>query len=213
MNRFKLHSIVLFVGLLLAFVCPGVAQDENVRGAVKTSDGLLIVWNQPDNNFSIRAKGVRLERVPNQNMAFLFDDKFLQVVAALKADFLTNDQKTQSLDEVAVLNTHRDWESKFLSEKLGKKLDVQSEQIKLSDGKSALIWSFVPPHDAGSVKKQFFLTVVHREAVVFLNGAATATASEQTVRRFLLETIGTLRSSNKPLSQSEAVKLASEKIN
>ena len=211
MRSINLHKTILLASFLLALSTASFAQDQNIRGAVKSRDGLLIVWNEPDNNFTLYVKSISIEPIPNRNLAFLFDDKFLQIVSAQKNDFLTDAQKKQSLDEAAVLSAHRDWESNYLSGELGEKLKIESEQIKLSNGKPALIWSFVPPKNSGTVKKQVFITVASRVAIVVLNGASTATVSEQAVRTFLLDTINTLHLTEKPLSQADAVKMASKK--
>src|SRR5258708_7009814 len=187
------------------------AQDENVRGAIAIRSGLLIIWNEPGNNFTVEIKGKTVERVPNKNLAFMIDGKFLQIVTALDKDFLTDTQKQQKLDERTTLLAHRDWELKYLEQTVGEKLTVDSEEISIPNSKPALIWTFpVPPKDRDKVKKQVFLSVCKAESVLVLNGAVTSDADENVVRRFLLETVATLKIREKPLSRGEAVELASK---
>jgi len=203
------------IGLLLLVLTPVVsyAQDDNVRGAVATRSGLLVVWNEPQNNFTIEIKGKAFERVQNDNLAFLMDGKFIQIVTAIDKAFLTDSQQQQRLDERAILRAHRDWESKYLGDTASEKLVVDSEEISLSNGKSALLWSFLSPQkDREKVKRQIFLCVCKGESVLVLNGAETTDVDRDTVRRFLLETIATLKTGEKPLSRAEAVELA-RKVN
>jgi len=205
-----MRYIIIAAGLLLlllpATLC---AQDENIRGAVVTRTGLLIVWNEPHNNFTIEVKAKTFEQVKNKNLAFLVDGKFLQVVTAFTGDFISDIQKQQQPDEKTILLSHRDWESKYLEQTVGEPLKVDSEAISLANGKPALFWSFlVPEKDRAKVKRQVFLTVCKGESVLVLNGAVTPEVSEQAVRQFLLETINTLRIRERPLSRAEAVELA-----
>jgi hypothetical protein len=203
----------MLIGLLLLGFAPVISngQDEHVRGAVATKTGLLIVWNEPQNNFTIQIRGKAVERVQNKNLAFLIDGKFIQIVTAFNKDFLGGAQSEQKLDEKAILLAHRDWESKYLRETVGEKLTVDSEEISLSDGKPALLWSFLTPEkDREKVKRQVFLTVCKGESVLVLNGAETSEIDRETVRRFLLETIATLKIRKGPLSRADAVELASK---
>ncbi len=204
----RVNKFVAFLFLVL-FPITSFAQDEKVRGAVETKSGLLIVWNEPKNNFTLEVKGKDFERVPNKNIAFLVDGKFLQITSAFNRDFLAEDQRKEKLDEKAILTTHGDWESNYLGQVLGENLKIDSEHIKLSNSKNALLWSFmVPKNVKGEVKKQIFLSVTKGESVLVLNGAVTSTVNEEAVRRFLLETAVTLKVSEKALSRKEAEDLA-----
>ena len=197
---------LLFFGL---FPIVAIAQDDNVRGIVRTERGYLVVWNQPKNNFCLHAIGKVFEKIPNENIAFLVDGNFLQITAAFKKDFLTSDQKKQGLEEPDILLAHRDWESNYLGQVLKEKLKIDSEPIKLSTNKDALLWSFlVPENSKGEVKKQIFLTVVNDESVIVLNGAVTSKFTEAMVRQFLLTVAITVKPSKNALSREDAVKLA-----
>ena len=211
MRTIDLYKVILLASILLTLSSASLAQDEYVRGAVKSPEGLLIVWNEPDNNFTLFVRATRVQQIPNKNLAFLLDDKYLQIVSALKTNFLTDSQKKQTLDDRSILSAHLEWESNYLSEGLGEKLKIESEELKLTSGKSALLWSFVPPKSSGTVKKHFLLAVANRQPVVVLNGASTESVSEQTVRTFLLDTMSTLLLTEKPLSQADAAKMASKK--
>ncbi|MGB7203696.1 MAG: hypothetical protein WBD16_15735 [Pyrinomonadaceae bacterium] len=201
------------IALLLHAFFPlfATAQDENVRGAIQTQTGLFIIWNEPNNNFTIEVTGKVVERIPNKNLAFLIDGKFLQIVTAFKKDFLSDKQKEQKLDEKSILSAHLSWESTYLEKTIGEKLEINSEAITLSNSKNAVLWSFlVPKKDQGEVKRQVFLTTVKDESVLVLNGAVTSKVGEDAVRQFLLQTATTLTIRSKPLTLNEAKELASK---
>lgn len=206
--RFSIKTCIL---LFLILTGLAAAQDENIRGVVKSPNGILIVWNQPSNNFTLQVKGNDVEPVENRNLAFLIDGKFLQVVTAFKKDFLSDKQKKEDLDDKSILAAHLIWESSYLEQVVGEKLDIISETISLPNNKAAILWSFrTPEKDRGEVLRQVFLTTVNGESVLALNGAVTSSVGESTVRDFLLATAATLSVRDKPLTQKEAKELASK---
>jgi len=205
----KLFSIILTIAAFLFLSTTSRAQDENIRGIVRTANGVLVVWNEPGNNFTLEVKGKNFEPIQNKNVAFLLDGKFLQIVTALTSDFLTDAQRQQKLDDKGILTAHREWESKYLEGSIGDKLKLDSEFVSLSNGKTGLLWSFpVPENAGGTVDRQIFLTLVKGDRVMVLNGAVTPTINGAAVRKFLLDTVQTLRTSVNPLTQEDAQKLA-----
>ena len=207
MRNIKYATLLFFAMFPIVIL----AQDDNVHGAIRTESGFLIVWNQPKNNFTLNVNGKDFEQIPNKNLAFLINGKFLQITAAFKKDFLTPGQEKQSLNETGILLAHKDWESNYLEQIVHETLKTVSEPVKLSNNQDALLWSFLVPESSKSeVKRQVFLTVVNGESVVVLNGAVTATVDEATVRKFLFEVAVTLKPSKKPISRESSIKLASK---
>lgn len=207
------NSNLLFFLVLIVFTTVSYGQDDRVRGVIRTKSGFMVVWNEPKSNFTVEIRGKDLERVENKNLAFLIDGKFLQIVSAFKSEFLPPDRKSEKFNESKILTTHRDWEGDYLGKALNEKLSIESDELKLKNDKTALIWSFTVPKSAGgSVKKQIFLTVDKGESLLVLNGAVTRETSEELVRRFLIDTANTLRVYEKPLNQKEAIEVA-EKVN
>ncbi|MEQ1924057.1 MAG: hypothetical protein ABL952_16255 [Pyrinomonadaceae bacterium] len=200
----------LFLILIVCFSITELsAQDERVRAVLKTGSGVLVVWNEPEANFTLEVKGRDFQKIENKNMAFLIDGKFLQVVSAFTKEFLTEVQQKEKLDESKILASHLSWETAYLSSELNEKLMIESEQITLQGGKIGVLWGFpVPKTTDGMVKKQVFLTVAKGASVLVLNGAVTSATDEKAVRAFLIETAKTLRTYEKPLSQKEATELA-----
>jgi len=183
------------------------AQDENIRGILQTAKGVLVVWNEPGNNFTLEAKGTNFEQITNANIAFHLDGKFLQVVTVSTTDVLADSKRQQKLDDNELLIAHQTWETKYLKDDAGAAPKISSEFIKLSNGKTALLWSYRMSEKAGA-ERPVFLTVVKDDHVLELNGKITPTVTQMAARNFLLETIQTLKTSPTPLSQTDAQKLA-----
>lgn len=198
--------------ILLAIISIPVttfSQDENVRGVIRTANGYMVVWNQPDNNFTLEVKGTKFEQVPNKNLAFLVDDKFLEIVTADTKDILAESGNKKIGDDKEMLTVHREWETQYLEKSTNSKLPVDSEFITVAKNRSALLWSFAMPKSAGGeVERQFFLTLRNGGSIIVLNGASTKAISAETVRNLLIETASTINIRKKPLTREEAVELA-----
>lgn len=178
---------------------PPANQQEDYRsGAIKTSSGHLLVWNQPNNYYILEIKGKEVRQTSTDRKIFSVDGMFLQIVDASTKDFLQAGER-QKLDDKAILEAHRDWEAKFMEGEYKEKLEIESSWQKLTNGKDALLWQATVPESAKSnVKKQAYLTVVQRDYVLMLGGAVTGITEESAVQKLLLNTIETLKTSNKP---------------
>ena len=201
----KFFAVTLVIIAALSTVSR--AQDENIRGIVRTAAGVLIVWNEPGNNFTLEAKGTNFENLTNADVAFHLDGKFLQVVSASTNDVLAESKPQEKLDDNAILIAHQIWETKYLKDDAGMKPKISSEFIKLSNGKTALLWSYRMSEKPGA-ERPVFLTVVKDDHVLELNGKITQTVTQAAVRSFLMQTVETLKTSPKPLTQEEAQRLA-----
>lgn len=195
---------MLFAILVVCFaVFNSHAQNDEAGGMIKTAKGILIVWNEPSNNYTIEIKGDAIHPAQGGRMLFSVDRKFLQVLTVPKSDILKNARKDE-LDKRAVLTAHRDWEAKYLENTLNEPLKIESSWQKLASGEEALVWSFDMPKRLGSdARKQVFLTVPKDNHVLILNGAVTDKTDEKTVNQFLIETVSTLRTSTKPFSMKK----------
>ena len=175
-------------------------QDDSPIKAIKTVDGYLLVWNRPDLHFTVLIKGKDIKPLNDtEHVFFNVDGMVFQIQLASVGEFAP-DAKERKLDDKAILAAHRDWESKFLEGLLGSKLKLQSFNAKLSTGGEASLWQFDMPEGMNAdAKKQLYLTVVSGDYVLLLNSVATATISEETVRKFLLDTLATLKISPTPI--------------
>jgi hypothetical protein len=196
----KLAALIAFLLISTALV---FAQEEQ-SGIIRSADGFLIVWNEPGNNFTLEVKGNKLEP-GRETMMFRIDGKFFQVQTAGKKLFLKSPDDTK-LDDKAVLAAHRDWERDYIADVLKRELKVESEWIKLPGGKDALAWSYDMPKvvDNQTAKKQFYLTVVKRDHVLVLNSALEDERAEKETKQLLLQSLLTLKPSDKPMSLLKA---------
>lgn len=227
-NRFaktKTARLVLTIAVVIAFSAPekltaarqpssfqsqpATFQAEDGFATIKTSDGVLFVWNVEELHFSLAIKGKDIKpQGDSEHIFFAVDGRVLQIQAAAIKQFAP-DAREKKLDERAILAAHRDWESKFIEELLHSKLRVQTFNVKLSNGSAASMWQFDMPEGMNAdTQKQLYLTVVQGDFVVLLNSEVSAANPEEEGRKFLLETMATLKSSPTPID----VKQLSESI-
>jgi len=161
---------------------------------IKTDEGLLFVWNVRELHFTLAIKGKEIKPQNDPNHIFFnVDGEVLQIQLASISDFAP-DAKEKKLDDKAILAAHRDWESKYVGELLHSTLKVQRFNAKLSNGGEASLWQFDMPEGMNAeAKKQMYLTIVRSDYVLLLNTEATQTVSDEVGRRFLLDTIATLK--------------------
>jgi len=198
----KLFAIPAFVALL---ALAAFAQEREQSGMIKTAKGVLLVWNEPGNYYTIEIKGNKI--VPaEQPLLFQVDGMFFQIQTVAKNDFLKG-KDDKRLDDKAILAAHRDWEGDYLSGLLKKKLQIDSEWLKLVNGNDALAWTYDMPKAMvpdGSAKKQLYLAVVKCDHVLLLNSALTSNDDVKAIHQLLIDTMNTLKSSDKPVSLQKA---------
>ena len=184
-------------------------QQEDGWVAIKTDEGILFVWNVRGLYFSLSIKGKEIKPLEDpDHIFFSIDSRVLQIQTAAIKNFAP-DAKEKKLDDKAILAAHRDWEAKYIEGLLHSKLAVRTFNTKLSNGSNALMWQFDMPQGMNAEsQKQLYLTLVAKDYVLMLNSEATATMSDAGGRKFLLDTIATLKISPTPID----VKKLSESI-
>ncbi len=207
-TKTRTARLVLVVAMLFTVSAPTTAarqsitfqaqtaapQQEDGWVAIKTDDGILFVWNVRELHFTLTIKGKEIRPLNDpEHIFFMVDGKTLQIQVASIREFAP-DVKEKKLNDKTILAAHRDWESKFLEGLLKNKLEPQSFNAKLSNGGDALLWQFnMPEGTKADAKSELYVTVVRNDYVVMLNSEATATVAEETARKFLLETMATLK--------------------
>lgn len=178
---------------------PRANQPEDHRsGAIKTSGGFMLVWNEPNNYYILEINGRDVKQASTERKFFSVDGMFLQIVDASIKDFVQPAQR-QSLDDKAILEAHRDWETKFLEGEYKAKLKTESSWQKLTNGKDALLWAASVPETAKTnVRKQMYLSIVKGDYILLLGGVATDTITEEATQQLLLRTMQTVKTSDKP---------------
>ena len=117
--KYKMKFFAVTVVIIATLSTVSRAQNENIRGILRTATGLLVVWNEPGNNFTLDVKGSNFENIPTKDVAFLLDGKFLQVVSASTKDVLADSKRQQKLDDNEILIAHQTWETKYLKDDAG----------------------------------------------------------------------------------------------
>ena len=175
-------------------------QQEDGWATIKTDDGILFVWNVRGLYFSLAVKGKEIKPIDDpEHIFFSVDGRVLQIQLATINNFAP-DAKEKKLDDKAILVAHRDWESKYIEELLHRKLTVRTFNTKLSSGNDALMWQFDMPDGMNAeVQKQLYLTLVAKDYVLMLNSEANANLPDGEGRKFLLDTIATLKISATPI--------------
>jgi hypothetical protein len=192
-------ATILLLSISTSSVLASHQADGDGVAAIKTETGYLIVWNQPEIHFSLEVKGkdVRpMNRPASGSVAFNVDGVVFQVQTVAISEFLKNARK-QKLTDQAILIAHRDWESQYLEQTVGTKLNVTTASQQLSNGSHALIWKYDKPKTKGS--EQMYLTTVSGNNVVILNGVVSEKITGSVVQQLLLNTISTLRVSSRPI--------------
>jgi hypothetical protein len=199
----KKNAIVFASCVVLALAASAASASGQEEGpvAIKMVDGYIFVWNRPELHFSISIKGKDIKPLTDSDHIFFnVDGKVFQIQSLPVRTFLA-DADRKGPDDKAILAAHRDWESKFVEETLGSKLKVESSAEKLGNGSDLLLWQFdMPPGLSADAKKQLYLTLVYKDYVLLFNSVVTASISEDVARKFLLDTVGTLKVSAVPIS-------------
>lgn len=172
--------------------------------AIKTDAGLLLVWNGRGLNFTLAIKGTEVKSLnESENPIFDVDGKVLQI-QVVEIESFAPGAREKKLDDRAILAAHRDWEAKYLESLFKSKLTVQAFNLKLSNGSDASIWQFDMPESMNAdAKKQVYLTIVSKDQVLLLNSVATAATSDSEARKFLTDTIATLKLSPTPIDEKK----------
>lgn len=174
-------------------------QEDYSSGAIKTANGFLLVWNQKNNYYTLEIKGKNVRQTSTERIFFNVDGMFLQINSVHTSNFL-KDANKQKVDDKTILATHMDWEAKYMEGEYKEKLKVESSWQKLGNGKDALLWQInVPPSAKGNVKKQIYLTVMKGDYVLMLGGVETDKVEESATKELLLNTVATLKVSDKPI--------------
>jgi hypothetical protein len=188
-------------------------QNDLPVNAIKTIDGYLLVWNRPDLHFTVLIKGKDIKPLNDtEHVFFNVDGMVFQIQLASVSEFAP-DAKEKKLDDMAILAAHRDWESKFIEGLLSSKLKVESFNAKLSNGGEASLWQYDMPEGMNAeARKQLYLSVVSGDYVVLLNSVVTTAISEETARKFLLDTMSTLKFSSTPIDVKKLSELIRKSV-
>jgi len=207
-----MKNLILASACILILALSSLAQSGEKSGMIKTSHGVLVVWNEPGNCYTVEIKGNRVSPVKDsQNLYFEVDGRFLQINTPPLTDF-EKGVPFHPVPAESILRDHREWELDYISKMLGKQLFPSTEWIKLDSGGTGLYWTYNVPNvtDANRARKQLYITTLMRDHIFLVNSAQVGDDDEKTVRQFLLDTINTLKPSDKPLSLEKATQMVKD---
>lgn len=169
-------------------------QQEDGWAAIKTDEGILFVWNVRGLYLRLAIRGKAIKPLDDpEHIFFSVDGRPLQIQLAAISSFAP-DAKEKKLDDKAILAAHRDWEAKYIEDLVKSNLAVRTFNTKLSDGRDAIMWQFdMPEGMKAESQKQLYLTLVAKDYVLLLNTEATVATPDTDGRKFLLDTIATLK--------------------
>src|ERR1043166_5012915 len=103
--------------LLLISASPTFAgSPEDGAVALAIDGGVLIVWNQPGEHFTLEIHGKKIIPLAgSEHVLFNVDGAVLQIQTVPVSDFLHDATVT---DEIAILQAHRAWETSYIREAL-----------------------------------------------------------------------------------------------
>ena len=192
--------IALLLATLIATSSISPYQQLGIQ-ALALDDGVVLVWNQPDDYFTLELRGRRVQPLPYEGRVFFgIDGAVLQVTTVPLSEFLADASRHS---ERAVLEAHRDWEVRFIGEALGSELAVTSSMVTLADGSVALSWNYrMPARGRSDASSQYYLSVVRGKRLILLNGAVTEQTTERAVAQLLAVSLATLKVHNAPIDMT-----------
>jgi hypothetical protein len=196
-----MRKISILTSILLVAIA---AHAQEQSGLIKTEKGILVVWNEPGNYYTMEIKGERIE--PTQRpLWFKVDGKFFQIATVEKKQF----EKSGTADNRSVLTAHMAWEADYIGGLLKSKITPTSSTVKLPNGYEALSGAFDMPKisDQQTARRQLYLAVVKRDHVMMLNSPVEGADDEKTIAKLLSDALSTLKSTEKPLPLAAAAEM------
>ncbi len=202
LNRVAFLSLFVALSSLSIF-----AQSDLGDYVLKTKDGYIVVQNRKATSFYFEFKGEKFEPMDSDHPKFMIDGKRIQIVTIARDEFWKTfaDSKKEPTDE-ELLELHKKWESDYLGNSLGEKLDVKSQIVESPTKRKMMYWSFAVPKAAAlEVSNYIFLTTVVGKIILALNSGIESADSEAAYRTYLTETMSTLKTSETPFDVKKIV--------
>ncbi len=201
----------IFVFLLIVFPLVNsnalARQDKFAGEIIRTKAGVLLVCNEPNNYYTLEIKGGTILPAFTEPTVFIVDDKLLQILTTPIRSFILDEVSLKQADEKFILTAYKDREVRQIEAGLNEQLNVESSWRKLSNGMEALLWEYdVRAGPRRNVKKNIYMSVVKGDFILTLSAPVRAKDNEAGVRQMLIETLSTLKPSDKPIDLQEVRK-------
>jgi hypothetical protein len=198
-NKLIAISTVLF---LLSLITSAQQKQAYGRLSIKTGYGYLFISNTPEKSYSLEIKGKDIKPLKDgSNPTFIVDGKLLQVVQADTNYFVSTNEK---LNEEAILEKHKVWESEYLGGEFGKKLDLKIEKVTVKDFKT-MFWGYERPNANVEYDRDYLLTKVVGKNVLALTVSLSYGDKVSDYQKFLVETMATLKVSDETFDVQKLV--------
>ena len=180
-------------------------QKEFGNYVLKIENGFLLVQNQPSVSFSIEFEGKDFEPFPSDHPKFVLDGKAIQLVTIpCESVWKPKDNLDVNPTVDELLESHKDWETNYLSNALKFKLNTTSSFIEIAPDRKVMVWSFkIPKNSNSSPTNYLFITTVIGENIIGFNSASDDFAGQNSCCEYLLESLKTLKTSNEPYNIEE----------
>lgn len=178
--------------ILVSTVAAVASQQADQVVALKSEAGVLLVWNEPGNHFTVELRGDEIEPLPESGHVFFRVEGVVVQVGAIGVDEFAHGAGGRPIPEI--LAAHRDWEARYIGGRLGAQIVIQSSEVDLGPIGKGLLWGYdMPPGLDAEAKKQIYLTVLNKRHVLYFNGVVTAAAAEGRVTKLLMTVASSLR--------------------
>lgn len=201
LNRLIVSVMAIF---LLSLMISAQQKQSFGKASIKTNYGYLFISNTKEKSFTFEIRGKDVKPMTGgNNPMFTVDGKFFQVVIADTKNFVPDGKK---LNEMEILELHKIWESDYLSEVYGKKLELIIEKVSVKDF-TTMFWGFERPMPNQKIDRDYFLTKVVGKNVLVLSSSLNVGEKVSDYQKFLVEMMETLKISDEPF---DITKLAEE---
>ena len=208
MNKLKKINRLLVAAMAIFLLSPLISAQQKIiygRLSIKTDYGYLFISNTTEKSYTFEIRGKDIEEIKGgSHPTFVVDEKLLQIIQVDKKAFVSGNEK---LTEEEILEKHKVWESDYLSGEFGKKLDLKIEKVIVKDFKT-MFWGFQRPIANTEYDRDYLLTKVVGNNILALNVSLYVGDKLSDYQKFLVETLGTLKISDKPFD----IKKLSEEI-
>jgi hypothetical protein len=185
------------------------AEELPLVAAIRSLCGYLLVVNTGEAHFTVEVSGTDLHTdTKGEHVLFNVDDLVVQAVTVSREQI---GALATGKSDRALLQAHEAWESAYLGQVLGSKLDPKEVdlifRLPAAPSVTGIMWWFEMPRSAGApsgASRSVFATVDVADHVVGLVAQATGGREPFDIMKRMAGWMGTLKVSATPISPAAA---------
>ena len=190
-------SFILFISIVSLMISQ---IEDGEFSALKSPEGVMIVYNNPGAAFSIDIKCRSMKEIEKEQMIFIFDGKVLQFTPV--PIFVFYPDAPANPPDSLVLLKHRINEMDYIRQLINKDVTPQSDNFLTKSGKLCYFWEFDIPGLADDtlstrVIKQMYLTTRINNRVLMISSAVMRMNNRDELRKFIKGIAETIKISSK----------------